>query len=194
MELRVKVIFLGGAGVGKTSIINRLTTNEHQDTSPSIGASAIVLNAKKGETDIAFSLWDTAGQEKYRSLTSMCFKGAGIALLIYDITSEPSFLELEDFYNMVVNQAPKDVKILVVGNKCDLSQDRQVNFKSSNEFSERIGSKASIEVSAKDGSGMDVLLSLLLESVNLEKKEETTSVQIEPRAQKRAEQPSKKCC
>ena len=109
-----KVVLLGESGVGKTSIISRYINNNFSETlETTTGASYVSKNMTfkeyKNKT-IRFEIWDTAGQEKYRSMTQIFYKDAQIAILVYDITNEESFEEIQNYwYDQVREIASTDI-------------------------------------------------------------------------------------
>jgi small GTP-binding protein len=108
-----KVVLLGESGVGKTCIISRFINDTFDDGSvTTTGASYVSKNMLFNDYNqvLNFEIWDTAGQEKYRSLTSIFYKDASIAILVYDITNEDSFEELQKYwYEQIKESAPKDI-------------------------------------------------------------------------------------
>jgi len=130
-EESIKVVLIGESGVGKTSIISQFTKGIfNQDLMSTNGAT---FSTKKKEfkdlnKNLSFEIWDTAGQEKYRSLAKMFFKDAAVALIVYDITSKKSFEEIKNYWmNLVKENGPKQIIMYIVGNKCDLSEKEAVN-------------------------------------------------------------------
>ena len=108
-----KVVILGESGVGKTCIISRFINDTFDDGSvTTTGASYVGKNMIFNDYNqvLNFEIWDTAGQEKYRSLTSIFYKDASIAILVYDITNEDSFQEIQNYwYEQIKESAPKDI-------------------------------------------------------------------------------------
>ena len=107
-----KVILIGGSGVGKTSIIARYIHNEFNSNSHSSSgasfSSKTILNEDKNKS-IKFEIWDTAGQEKYRSLNRSFYKRADACILVYDITNRDSFEDLKEFWiNEIKENAPEN--------------------------------------------------------------------------------------
>ncbi len=123
-----KVVLLGESGVGKTSIINQFTTSEFQeDQISTTGASFSSKTFSFEETgkNLSFEIWDTAGQEKYRSLSKMFYKDAGVAILVYDITSKESFDQIKNYWVIQLREyGPKNIIIAVAGNKSDLDNEQ----------------------------------------------------------------------
>ena len=109
-----KVILVGESNVGKTSIMYRFTKGDFKEnSSPSLTASyaekTIKLEKYKGK-EIQFGIWDTAGQEKFRSLSKNFFQNATAAILVYDITKESSFEEIKKFWcNHVIECCPQEL-------------------------------------------------------------------------------------
>ena len=112
-----KVVLLGESGVGKTCIIARFINNTFEDNIISTtGASyaGMTFDEFHGKT-IKFEIWDTAGQEKYRALTKIFYKDAGVAILVYDITRKESFDEIKNYwYNQIKEYAPKNISKKII--------------------------------------------------------------------------------
>jgi small GTP-binding protein len=108
-----KVVLLGESGVGKTCIISRFINDTFDDGSvTTTGASYVSKNMLFNDYNqvLNFEIWDTAGQEKYRSLTSIFYKDASIAILVYDITNGDSFEEIQKYwYEQIKESAPKNI-------------------------------------------------------------------------------------
>ena len=109
-----KVVLLGESGVGKTCIIARFINNTFEEnlistTGASYAGKTMTFDEYDGKS-IRFEIWDTAGQEKYRSLTKIFYKDAGIAILVYDITRKETFEEIQKYwYYQVKESAPKNI-------------------------------------------------------------------------------------
>ena len=113
---------------------------------------------------VSVQIWDTAGQEKYNTLTSSYYKGAKGALVVYDITQESTFLKAEQFVKELREKSDKDVYMILVGNKIDLEEKRKV----SKEEGKKLADKLKIgffEVSAKNGTGIEDLFKNLIDHV-----------------------------
>ena len=154
---KYKLIFLGDQNVGKSSILNRFLNDtfveEYQAT---IGLDFQSKNVQIDNQDIHLLLYDTAGQEKFRSLIPMYTRDANIILLVYDITNKESFenlsLWLKDLTNININE----VIVCIVGNKIDLTEKREVT----NEEGQKFGEEHDFifqEVSVKTGDGFSEL-------------------------------------
>jgi small GTP-binding protein len=114
-----KVVLLGESGVGKTCIIERFIDDifEAGKTLTSIAsfrAKTMTFEKFQGKS-IKFEIWDTAGQEKYRALTKIFYKDAGVAILVYDITRKDSFDEIKNYwYNQIKDFAPKNISKIII--------------------------------------------------------------------------------
>ena len=109
-----KVVLLGESCVGKTCIIARFINNTFEEnlistTGASYAGKTMTFDEYEGKS-IKFEIWDTAGQEKYRSLTKIFYKDAGAAILVYDITRKESFEEIQKYWiNQIKDFAPKNI-------------------------------------------------------------------------------------
>ena len=130
--LSYKMTLLGDSGVGKTSLFKKLFTGKFDPRIIStIGVDKrslnISINTDEGEKDVDISLFDTAGQERFRSLSDQFYKKADGALLVYDITRQDSFDEIKDYYYQKIQEnCNKNIKIMVLGNKTDLEELRKI--------------------------------------------------------------------
>ncbi|CAG8494504.1 2520_t:CDS:2 [Ambispora leptoticha] len=152
---------IGSEGVGKTSLVVRYTQKTFSpNASSTIGAS---FNAKKLVVDnckVRLQIWDTAGQERFRSMAPMYYRGANAAILVYDITSEQSFLDMNSWIEELRKNMTEDLIIHVVGNKIDLAPtQRVIPLKRTQEYVARVlGDNCGVhEVSAKDDKGIEEL-------------------------------------
>ena len=136
-----KVIVVGDSGVGKTSIINRYLNKFNPEEKTTLGASYSSKIQTFGNYKISFDIWDTAGQEKFRSLNSIFYKEAYICLIVYDITNERSFKNIKDYwYYSVKNNSIPEIIFAVAGNKNDLFSEEKVNEKEAKNFCKEINS------------------------------------------------------
>jgi len=166
-----KLLIIGDSSVGKSSILLRFTEDEFDDEHPvTIGVDFKVKTIQLGTKRINLTIWDTAGQEKFRSLTSSYYRGTQGIILVYDVTSRESFQHLSVWLNeidMYCNNS--DVVKLLVGNKIDLGN-REVSREEGLAFAK---SKAMvfIECSAKTKLGIqqafEELVTKILETPSL---------------------------
>lgn len=117
----VKLVLLGEAAVGKSSLVLRFVSNDFQENKePTIGAAFLTQKCVIGERTIKYEIWDTAGQERFASLAPMYYRNAQAALVVYDITKPASFIKARHWVKELHEQASKDITIALVGNKYDL--------------------------------------------------------------------------
>ncbi len=157
----VKAVLLGESGVGKTCIIARFINNTFENnimsTTGASYAGKTMAFEEFGGKCIKFEIWDTAGQEKYRALTKIFYKDAGVAILVYDITRKESFDELKDYwYNQIKECAPKNIVIGIAANKCDLYDNEQVSEDEARNFANEIGAVFKL-TSASTNQGIEDL-------------------------------------
>jgi Ras-related protein Rab-5C len=120
----VKLVLLGEAAVGKSSLVLRFVSNDFQENKePTIGAAFLTQKCTIGDKTIKYEIWDTAGQERFASLAPMYYRNAQAALVVYDITKPASFIKARHWVKELHEQASKDITIALVGNKYDLVAD-----------------------------------------------------------------------
>ena len=156
----VKVVLLGEAGVGKTCIINQFT--EHKFNEKILSSLSAQFVSKTIEyidfgKAIKFDIWDTVGQERFRSMAKIFYKDAKVILLVYDITFERSFNEIKNFwYDEIKNNCDVIPVIAIVGNKVDLYKEQKVDQNDAKEFAKKIGALFQL-TSAKTSDGISTL-------------------------------------
>lgn len=120
----VKLVLLGEAAVGKSSLVLRFVSNDFQENKePTIGAAFLTQKCTIGERTIKYEIWDTAGQERFASLAPMYYRNAQAAVVVYDITKPASFIKARHWVKELHEQANRDITIALVGNKLDLVED-----------------------------------------------------------------------
>ena len=159
-ELEIKVVILGESGVGKSCIIIRYENNIFSHINLSIilcsnVSKTISLNDDKNV--IKYTIWDTAGQEKYKAITRIHYLDADVILLVFDVTSEDSFNCIKEYwYPQVKENAPENAIIALVESKCDLKDDYNVDMDELSSYAEKINAIFK-ETSAKDDFGITEL-------------------------------------
>ena len=155
-----KLVFIGDPGVGKTCIISRFLKGTFDaDQITTVGASYASKTIKISETNesLTLDIWDTAGQEKYRSLTRIFFQGAKLAILVYAINRKDSFENLKNVWlKELKDHADKNVVLGVAGNKSDLYEKEEVPEQEAREFAKSIGAIFCL-TSAQSNSGIEEL-------------------------------------
>ena len=154
---KYKLIFLGDQSVGKSCILNRFLNDTFiEDYQATIGLDFQSKNVQIDNQDIHLLLYDTAGQEKFRSLIPMYTRDANIILLVYDISNKDSFVNLSQWLKDLTNVNMDEVILCIVGNKIDLNDKRAINAEEGKKFAEERGFIFQ-EISAKTGEGFSDL-------------------------------------
>ena len=153
-EIKLKLLIIGDSNVGKTSMLLNYTDNYFPESHlATIGVEYKVKELKTDKYNITLQIWDTAGQERFRSITKSFFRNTNGILFVYDITSRKSFQSVKDWIKDSELHDTGFEKILV-GNKIDLKEKREVNFEELKEY----GAKKKInviEASAKERTNID---------------------------------------
>jgi len=153
-----KVLLIGDIGVGKSSIFNRFgnsSFDEDQKSTIGVDFLSIVLDKVPRWEDqrLMIQLWDTAGQEKFRTITRTYFKGAHGAIIVYDITSKSSFNNVSNWVQEVDKYSALGITKLLIGNKCDCQQNREVSIEEGQELADMYNMEF-IETSAKSDTNI----------------------------------------
>jgi len=132
-KVQFKVVLVGDKAVGKTSIVKRYVEDTFEPgVDSTIGASffskVVSVKAEGGglPTDVKLQIWDTAGEEKFRSLTPMYYKNASAVLCVYDCCSKDSFESVGKWAKEIEDKGTGDVAMILVANKCDMAEQQEV--------------------------------------------------------------------
>ena len=162
----LKYIIVGDAAVGKSNLLLKLTQGdfktEYQLTiGVEFGAKNYDINNKK----FRLQIWDTAGQENYRSITRAYYKNSACAILVYDISNRESFENISNWIEDCLQQSPKTVFMVLVGNKSDLNDIRKVSFEEGKEMAKN-NNMMFFETSAKTGENVDKIFEESAKEIN----------------------------
>ena len=171
----IKVVFVGDAAVGKTQIISRYVKNIFEtDYTPTISVEFTRKEVEFKNKERKLQLWDTAGQESYKSIIKNYYKDSHLIAFVYDIKARDSFNSILNYWVEDVKTQNKDAIFLLVGNKLDLEDKRQVSTEEAKKYAEENEMKF-FEVSAKTGESIDdmfeYIISELLKDMEKEEKE-----------------------
>ena len=172
-KIQIKAILLGNSGVGKTNLINTCVGMEFDHgTVPTTSGAFVQKNIKIDDKEYIINLWDTAGQETYKSLTKIFLKKSQIVIFVYDITDLKSFKDLESWIKISEEMIDNDFVSAIVGNKVDLYMIEQVNEETARKYAESKGMLFQL-VSAKDNpkSFSNFLKELVEEQIGISKSE-----------------------
>ena len=150
-----KYIIIGDAAVGKSNLLLRYAHGQFKpEYQLTIGVEFGAKNVEIRNKVYRIQIWDTAGQENFRSITRAYYKNSVCALVVYDISSRDSFNNVSTWIDDCKNQSPKTIFMVLVGNKSDLSDRRQVNTEEGQELADKYG-MLFYETSAKDGTNVE---------------------------------------
>ena len=206
-DLIFKIVLIGDSGVGKTNILSRYINNEFSlATQSTVGVEFGSKIIKKNGKVIKLQIWDTAGQERYKSITSAYYKGSKGAFVVYDITRKTTYDNIDKWIGELKTNGSEDVLIMLVGNKSDLEEKREV-------ITEEVEKKAQeqklafCETSALNGKNVEYafenLINEILKKVEKEKINEakqlaeSKAITLETADKNKNEKNSKKkkkCC
>ena len=156
--LTFKIIIIGNSGVGKTSITTSAVKNVFiNDYKSTIGMEIFSLYLKVNDKPIKLQIWDTCGQEIYRSLIKNFYRNSSLAIIVYSIDKKNSFKDINLWIKEIrVNSSP-DIKIVLIGNKSDLDKDRQVSYEEGKKYLDDDEVLKFFETSAKTGENIKKL-------------------------------------
>jgi len=151
-DLCFKLIVIGDSGVGKSCFVIKAIKNYFEDLyAPTVGFEFLSFTIKINEQAIKLQIWDTCGQEAYRSLINSFYRNSSLAILVYSIDNYNSFYRLETWLNDIKTQSSPDIKIILIGNKADLEDKREVSKELGEKFCNDHKLSLFMETSAKTG-------------------------------------------
>jgi small GTP-binding protein len=161
--LQIKMILLGNTAVGKTSIINRyVEDNFSSNLMSSVNMTFTQKTLKIDKQKVQLNIWDTVGQEKFRSLSKLFFKDTKIVALVYSITNKNSFNDLEFWLKTFKETIGEDVVIGVMGNKSDLFLEQEVSEEEGEKFAEENGGFFDLVSAKENKAGLDKFITKLV--------------------------------
>ena len=159
-NITCKVVLVGESGVGKTSIINRYLNNTYNENQKSTFAPKFknkVLNYPEYNKSISFDIWDTAGQEAYRSITKNFYVNAAIGVMVYDIRNRESFENIKNYWSkQLKDSGVQNIVLAIAGNKCDIFNEEEVSENEARQYADSIGAVFQL-TSCKENIGIDEL-------------------------------------
>ena len=174
-QKEVKLIVVGETNVGKTSLIKQYIDHTFvEEKTATIGYDTIQKELEINGKSIRLNIWDTCGQEQYRTINQMFVKNSRMALLVYDVTDRETFEELKKYWYQYIKSALEEELIIgVAGNKCDLYEEEQVKIEEGKEYAQSIGAVFK-ETTAKNDEAITELIELMAKKYldNIASKEE----------------------
>ena len=164
-EMMVKVILIGDSSVGKTNIMSKYLKNQFNENSKAtVGVEFGAKIFKINNRNIKAQIWDTAGQEKYKAITGAYYKGNKGAFFVYDITRKETFYSVDKWINDLKVSGDPKLNILLIGNKSDLEDKREV-FKEQGEEKAKSFGCAFLETSALSGDNVEQAFELMISDI-----------------------------
>lgn len=161
-----KIVLIGTQKVGKTSLLKRFNTStfDENSTSPTVGANFIIFNFNIDGKEVSCQLWDTAGEERYKSLSSIYYRESDCGIAVFDVNDKESFWGMDGFIEEFINNNSNDNFLVIAGNKIDILgsiNDIDPSFK---ESCDKKGYKL-LFTSAKTGEGVDDLFNSVVREI-----------------------------
>ena len=162
---KIKIMLIGDSNVGKTSIVKRYCKNQFNESYiSSIGIDFETKYIKVGEKTINLQIWDTAGQERYKVISKNYYNKSDGFIIVYDITNKSSFDSIANWVQDIKELASHDNKNIILGNKCDLENDRKINKEEGDNLAKKYNCQF-FEVSAQNGKNIDKSFLCLIQSI-----------------------------
>ena len=193
IDFKVKIMFIGNSSVGKTSIIKRYSKNIFSTSYIStLGIDFESKNINIDNKTINLQIWDTAGQEKYKVLSKNYYNNSNAFIIVYDITNLESFESVMNWIDQIKENAPENVKSILLGNKSDLEEKRKISEEEGKNLAKKININF-YETSAQNGANIEKAIDNLVKDVINDKnfiKENTPKLD----RNKFKTEKKKKCC
>ncbi|XP_038610597.1 ras-related protein Rab-19 [Tachyglossus aculeatus] len=157
-----KIILVGDSNVGKTSVVHRFIAGlyaekQHNTIGVDFAVRSLDIQGKK----VKIQVWDTAGQERFRTITQSYYRSAHAAIITYDLTRRSTFESVPHWIYEMEKYGAANLVLMLIGNKCDLPEERQVLFEDACTLAEKHGLLAVLETSAKDSRNVDEVFTLM---------------------------------
>ena len=184
-DLSFKLIVIGDSGVGKSCLTNNAVKNIFDDSyNATVGFEFFTFNVKINEKIVKLQIWDTCGQELYRSLITNFYRNSSLAIMVYAINSKETFDNIEMWLRELRTHSNPDAKVFLIGNKIDLEKERQVAKEQGEQFCKENKINGFMEASAKTGvNAQNIFIkaaeTLYLDYLRYQKKFEESGGKIE---------------
>ena len=164
-DVKYKIMVLGESKVDKTQLIKRYTKDQFGGVYlTTVGMDFQDKIIEIEDKKVRLQIWDTAGQERFRNVTKSYFQSSQGLVLVYDITDRESFEKLNFWVDNIKNFAPENAKFILVGNKCDLANERKVSYEEGENYAKNLNIKF-FEASARDGTNVNELFFYLANEI-----------------------------
>jgi len=150
-----KLLLIGDSGVGKSCLLLRFADDTYTESYIStIGVDFKIRTIELDGKTIKLQIWDTAGQERFRTITSSYYRGAHGIIVVYDVTDQESFNNIKQWLQEIDRYASETVNKLLVGNKCDLTAKKVVDYSTAKEYADQLDIPF-LETSAKNATNVE---------------------------------------
>lgn len=152
-----KIVLIGDCGTGKTCIVQRFKTGNYIERhGNTIGVDFSMKTITVDGKQVKLQIWDTAGQERFRTITQSYYRSANGVIIVYDITKRSSFVNLQKWIEEVRRYTASNVILILIGNKCDMEEEREVEFSEAEAMCEFIPEILFVmETSAKENTNIE---------------------------------------
>ena len=158
-DFSFKAIMIGDPFVGKSSLINQAIKKQYKTTyAPTLGFDYFVFHIRIKNKIIKLQIWDTCGQEIYKSLVTNFYRNSSVAFMVYAINDRNSFEHIDNWLKEIKYNSSPDTKIFLIGNKCDLINERKVTYEEGLNYSNNYEFNGFYEVSAKTGEKTEEIM------------------------------------
>ena len=184
-DLSFKLIVIGDSGVGKSCLTNNAVKNIFDDTyNATVGFEFCTFNVKINDKVVKLQIWDTCGQELYRSLITNFYRNSSLAVMVYAINSKESFEDIEMWLRELRTHSNPDAKVFLIGNKIDLENERKITKEQGEKFCKDNKINEFMEASAKTGVNaqnvfIKAALTLYEDYIKYKKKTEESGGKVE---------------
>ena len=203
-DFKIKIVVVGDSGVGKTNLIKRFISNEFSENiKATIGVEFMSKTYRINKHLFKIEIWDTAGQERYKSITAVYYKGAKGALVVYDTTDQTTFDNIDKWMQEIKDKTSKDIKLMIIGNKIDLKEEREVKNEEALKKAQSFGIPL-METSALDTTNVKEAFNDLLKEIYKDMKDNLNKPEnkfqndkkngIDLNTSEPEKKKSKKCC
>ena len=162
----LKYVIIGDSGVGKSNILLQYINGKfNEDFKATVGVEFGAKNIEINGRIYRIQIWDTAGQENFRSIARAYYKNSICACIVYDITSRNSFNSVQSWIDDCTKQTPRNILLLLIGNKNDLNDKREVQYEEGEEFAKK-KNMIFLETSAKTGNNIDKIFEKIVKKID----------------------------
>ena len=188
-----KIIMVGNSGVGKSTFLCQFTEKRFCPQPLTIGVEYGSTIQRVDDRLTKFVIWDTAGQENFRSMIKSYFRNTMGAIIVYDITNRETFATIPDWIQMVRESNNNDIPIVLVGNKCDLAEDRKISFEEGSALASQ-SNVTFLEANSKDYQLVEQVYHTLAKMISKQPLASTTTGYREPLLIQSPSKYTKRCC